>query len=453
MNPVPAGHTGDEAERRDQATELHGAGDLLAPRFDGMPHRRLRYLQAAVYGLIAAGLMVALAWAIAVARSSFRTVALGEADVIFHSVRASQHQLPGPLEMNLDRVLRDHRSLGLGCLAVLSPDRRVRGAAGDCPELRLLERVAAEWRPGDLWELGSGFAVIRPLLSPRRPPAGRRPPPPRFLLVGFEPVRAVELIDASRWSFVVGSVATGALVVAIAVFWRMSARVERQQRELEQDRLLASLGEMSAVLVHEVRNPLASLKGHAQVLLEDLGDGDPKRSQAEWVVREAARLEQLCEDLLGLVRSGGLRREGVDPVAILREAAQAVGAGRARLDTAAAPRRWSLDPLRMHEVLVNLIRNAVQASPADATVLASVASRDGALEFVVRDRGEGVAEGDAQHIFEPFRTGKSRGTGLGLAVARRIVEMHGGTIAVRNHPAGGAEFRVVLPAGPTGEET
>ena len=103
----------------------------------------------------------------------------------------------------------------------------------------------------------------------------------------------------------------------------------------------------------------------------------------------------------------------------------------------------------MHEVLGNLLRNALQAveeqPPDGQRVEASVGRANGALLFAVRDSGAGVPPGDEERIFEPFLTTKVHGTGLGLAVARRIVEMHGGSITVRNHPEGGAEFRVAIP--------
>ena len=99
----------------------------------------------------------------------------------------------------------------------------------------------------------------------------------------------------------------------------------------------------------------------------------------------------------------------------------------------------------MHQALVNLLRNAVEASPAGAHAVASVAREGESLGFRVRDRGLGVPTGDTERIFEPFYTTRAQGTGLGLAVARRIVELHGGAVTAHTHPEGGAEFRVVIP--------
>jgi two-component system sensor histidine kinase HydH len=216
---------------------------------------------------------------------------------------------------------------------------------------------------------------------------------------------------------------------------------EALERRLAHERRLASLGEMSAVLAHEIRNPLASLKGNAQLLAELLPEGAKPRAKADRVVAEAVRLENLTNDLLAFVRTGELARAPVDPAALLREAAASVGAEIA-VESTAAPASWSLDGPRMLQVLTNLIDNAVQAGPP---VRARVAASGRRLVFEVADRGPGVDPADAERIFEPFFTKRTQGTGLGLAVARRVVELHGGTIAVDAEPGGGARFRVEVP--------
>lgn len=124
--------------------------------------------------------------------------------------------------------------------------------------------------------------------------------------------------------------------------WRVTTRggdCVESVAAMERDRLLAKLGEMSAVLVHEIRNPLASLKGHAQLLLERLPERNGAYDQAAWIVRESVRLERLCEDLVSLFRSNRLDPVEVDPAGPLREAADAVGAERIWIDVRAAPPR------------------------------------------------------------------------------------------------------------------
>jgi two-component system sensor histidine kinase HydH len=194
---------------------------------------------------------------------------------------------------------------------------------------------------------------------------------------------------------------------------------------------------MSAVLAHEIRNPLASLKGNAQLLAQAAPEA--MKPKAERVVDEAVRLEKLTSDLLAFVRTGELSRDAVDPAALVREASSGLAV---EIDAADAPPTWSLDAARMREVMVNLLDNAVAAG---LPVRAAVRREAGRLVLEVIDHGPGVPAGDRERIFEPFFTGKTRGTGLGLAIARRIVELHGGAVAVDDAPGGGARFRVEIP--------
>jgi two-component system sensor histidine kinase HydH len=227
-------------------------------------------------------------------------------------------------------------------------------------------------------------------------------------------------------------------------------RQEHAELRHAEQRRLAALGEMSAVLAHEIRNPLASLKGHAQLLAEGLQDGSAQRRSADRVVSEAKRLERLASSLLDFVRTSQVELETVDPAELARECAAEAGAGRVDVEDAGAPPAWRLDALRMRQVLRNLVENALQASPPEARVTVRVAlaqgdSRGERLVYEVRDVGEGISAAVQERLFDPFHTTRTTGTGLGLAVARRIVELHGGTITGANDPAGGAVFRVFLP--------
>jgi two-component system sensor histidine kinase HydH len=203
---------------------------------------------------------------------------------------------------------------------------------------------------------------------------------------------------------------------------------------------LEGVAELSASLAHEIKNPLASLKGNAQLLASSLPAGEKPRAKAERVVDEAVRLEKLIQDLLAFVRTGTIERSAYDPAILARDAASAVQ-GEVVVE-AGAIRNFQLDGPRIREVLVNLIDNAVAAGPPVRVV---VAVEGGRLIYEIVDHGPGVPAGDRDKIFEPFHTGKTRGTGLGLAIAKRLVELHRGTIAVDDAPGGGARFRIVLP--------
>jgi two-component system sensor histidine kinase HydH len=285
---------------------------------------------------------------------------------------------------------------------------------------------------------------------PGAPGAGPPPPPPPavpLLVLEFEPVLANELQADARLTLAVGGAAALAFVVFAVVLTRVLRQRESLERTLEHGRRLAALGEMSAVLAHEIRNPLTSLKGHAQLLLEALPAEGREREKVERVVREAVRLETLTDDLLEFVRSGTIERRESDPGALLRAAAEEVDGARIVLHCDGAPKSWPIDARRLRQVLTNVLRNALQASPVEAKVDASVSLIGERLVFEVRDRGEGIPRGQEEAIFEPFHTGKVHGTGLGLAVARSVVERHGGMISAANHPEGGAVFRIAIPGG------
>jgi two-component system sensor histidine kinase HydH len=276
----------------------------------------------------------------------------------------------------------------------------------------------------------------RPLGSPGRPRSS--------IVIEFEPIASFELQRRALAGLWLASGAAALLATAALVLWQIGRRAERMQGELARQKHLATLGAMSAVLAHELRNPLASLKGHAQLLAEKVED--PKTgARVQRVVDEALRLESLMNDLLEFVRSGAVHPTASSPLEVLNAAVGTTKPERIEVAAAGAPERWSLDGARMQQVLINLLDNALAVTPDGAKVSASVAADGGELVYAVRDHGPGVPVPERARIFEPFHTTKIRGTGLGLAVARRIVELHGGRIEVDDAPGGGALFRVRLP--------
>ncbi|MEM9599084.1 MAG: ATP-binding protein, partial [Acidobacteriota bacterium] len=333
-------------------------------------------------------------------------------------------------------------------------------------------RPKGDFSPGPRRDLGPPPRRPRPrgdeLRSPDRRPPNRRPPdrdppdrdpedrrgprregPGNWLAVEFEASTARNLLQRTTGTLATGTAGALLLMVAVLLFWRQAKARESAQRRLEQREKLSALGEMSAVLAHEIRNPLASLKGHAQLLAERLPEDHPEGRKVKRIVREAARLEGLTSDLLDFVRTGELHTRPVDPVAFAEEVRREIDAERIHLHAEDAPPLWSFDPDRLRQVLTNLLRNALQASPPEAPVHLEVgvaqAQGERFLRMAVGDHGPGLPAGLEGSIFDPFVTTRTQGTGLGLAVSKRIVELHGGTLSGRNHPAGGAELEVRLP--------
>ncbi len=340
---------------------------------------------------------------------------------------------------------------GLRCLTVFEPDRRLRARRGDCVAPLGGPVGGPALRPGEPRPIGGGRLLMMHALPPLPTAPGAPPVPPdgphRFPFVIEYDAPPVAGLWAATYATSFASV-VAALVLVGATVWsrRLAERATTLRQALVREQHLATLGEAAAVLAHELRNPLSSIKGHAQLMEEQLADDPRGRERAAILVREALRLEDLCEELLDFVRAGRIERVESDPATILRDAARSVDGARIELHVDDAPPRWALDPLRMHQALSNLLENARQAAPHAASIASARREAD-TLVYEVRDHGPGIADDERARIFEPFHTTRVRGTGLGLAVARRVVELHGGRIVVRNHPEGGAVFEVRLPNG------
>lgn len=238
--------------------------------------------------------------------------------------------------------------------------------------------------------------------------------------------------------------------LGMAVVWLLRRQAAQEQRLARQNEL-ERLGEVGAVLAHEVRNPLAGIKGYGQLLEEQLPDGR-EREHARLVVREALRLEQLTDDILYYTRSDAALSSAGHPEAVVDQLTtllapqlESGGISFVRHIDSGAVVRCSNDAL--HRLLLNLLTNALQAMPEGGTVTLTVRAVGGMVELSVADTGPGIDPEMRAELFTPFRTSKARGAGLGLAVCRKIAESCGGSIHAADAPDGGALFLVKLPAG------
>lgn len=232
-------------------------------------------------------------------------------------------------------------------------------------------------------------------------------------------------------------------------------RLEEAARRCER---LAVVGELAAGMAHEIRNPLASIV--ASVDLLDLEAGRPVGHEGQVLLgvlkKEAKRINQLLTDFLKFARPRPLRLCRTDVNAILRGVGELArthpkNGGRVvvreALDTSLPVIEADADLLE--QALLNIAINALEAMPQGGelsllTTAAAPASDDG-VEIAIVDTGTGISEQERQRIFEPFHTTKPDGTGLGLAITYRVVEQHGGSIAVDSRPGAGTTVRVRLP--------
>lgn len=237
---------------------------------------------------------------------------------------------------------------------------------------------------------------------------------------------------------------TGGLLV---VFQDLT-ELRRLESELRQIDHLAGLGRLSAQLAHEVRNPLASMRGAAQMLATDLEGSSPARL-ASLILREADRLGALVEEYLRVARprTPVLRRQRLD--AVVHDTLEMLRADpllrTVRIEESLAETVGDVDAAQLKQVVINLVRNAADACKGKGLVRVTVASAGAGSRIAVWDSAGAVTDAVRPHLFEPFFTTKEGGTGLGLATSMTIIQAHGGTITIDSAPERGTSFVVELP--------
>lgn len=208
---------------------------------------------------------------------------------------------------------------------------------------------------------------------------------------------------------------------------------------------LAALGQLSAGLAHELRNPLSSIKGSAELLCRSAARGNPVAQElAQIIIEEAERTNSLVTRFLDFARPLEPRRQAVDVTQIIDRAAHRAGVPIIRNYSPDVP-RLNIDPELMEQVFLNLLTNASQASPPGAPITAVTRADDNLADISIVDRGCGIPPEKIDTIFNPFVTTKQNGVGLGLAIVSRIVDGHGGKMAVESAPGKGSVFHVLLP--------
>jgi signal transduction histidine kinase len=243
-------------------------------------------------------------------------------------------------------------------------------------------------------------------------------------------------------------------------FDRLLAHLEETRKKLAHSARLAMLGQLSASVAHELRNPLSGITMNARVLADELARAGISDSSLDRIIREADRMNIYLEELLDLA-SGEAKPETPHDLAALPplrldevgESALALVDGRCRHGGVGVRREWNPAALRVRadepqirQVILNLVLNALDAMPAGGTLtLSTGGGADGAVRLSVADTGKGVHVPEGADVFEPFVTTKSGGVGLGLYVSRRNVERHGGRIGYDSSETG-TTFWFELPA-------
>ena len=251
---------------------------------------------------------------------------------------------------------------------------------------------------------------------------------------------------ATRASAAMSKILILDMQLALDVYYQM-----RERRAIEKSEQLAAVGELAASIAHEVRNPLAGMKGALEVLRDELAVKPSNAEIVDELLAQIDRLEQLVRDLLTFARPRALNRQPFDLQELLdrllRRYKESVDAAGITIHRIYGPGTGSVtaDLQQMEQVFLNLIHNAVQAMERGGTLTVSTQDGGGVTAISFSDDGKGIPPGDLGRIFQPFFTTKHRGSGLGLPIVKKILEAHGGSIEVSTEPGVGTIAVVSLP--------
>ena len=228
----------------------------------------------------------------------------------------------------------------------------------------------------------------------------------------------------------------------------LTARV-RMEAQLREQSALTRLGEMAAVVAHEVKNPLTGIRGAIQVIGGRLPAGSKDATIAKEIIARIDALNDLMKELLLFARPPKPRLAAVEIMALLNLVVDLVRQDPAlrdlHIDVVGSPRTIDADAELLKIVVQNLVLNGAHAMQASGRIVVAVTDADGACEIAVADAGPGIPLEVREKLFTPFFTTKARGTGLGLSTAKGFVEAHGGSISVECPPPGGTIVTIRLP--------
>lgn len=227
-------------------------------------------------------------------------------------------------------------------------------------------------------------------------------------------------------------------------------KAEDMRLQLERSHKMSLVGQIAAGMAHEIKNPLASIKGAVEILCEDGTSSKDKEEFKAIVLKEVKRINSSVTDFLEFARPG-------ETVLAKLNLAEVVRSSLKQIQTQAAKREIAVvsdiedrvmvmaDEEKIHQVLLNLLLNAVEASPDGSSITVSLQPSDTEGLISVKDSGPGISNENLSRVFEPFFTTKSSGTGLGLAIAKSIIDRHHGQVHLENVPGGGAVAEIRLP--------
>lgn len=246
---------------------------------------------------------------------------------------------------------------------------------------------------------------------------------------------------------------TGGMVILV----RDITRLKRLSEEINQNKRLASLGQIASAIAHEIRNPLSSIRGLTQFLLQSSPEDNEQKSDLKVIIKEVDRLNELINQVLDFSRPKKLNftcfalGETIEELVNLLKSESREKEIRFQLSLECPHHNIFADRAQIRRALMNVILNSIQAVSPKGEIAISLKSalyRDQeAVLISIKDNGAGISEEELAHIFDPFFTTRSQGTGLGLSIAYNIIEMHQGTIAIESAPGQGTLVKIFIPSG------
>jgi signal transduction histidine kinase len=310
-------------------------------------------------------------------------------------------------------------------------------------QLRFLDEIHTELAVTALLAVGLAtllsFAVARTITRPLAAITGVM----RDVALTGDLTRKIVLRTNNRWDD------EDAQLLA-STFNTLTDSVSRAQREMSQRERLSSLGQLSTVIAHEIRNPLMIIKAALHTLRRPAATAEEVREVAADIDGEVTRLNRIVNDVLDFARPITFQTAETDLNALCQESALAAQATRGvQVEMHADPGAGTIvtDAERLRAALVNVLVNARHAVEGQATQRVTLTTRrDGdSVSIAVADTGVGIERSDLPRIFDPYFTTKRGGTGLGLPITKNIVEGLGGSVAADSHPGRGTEIRMTLP--------
>ena len=242
--------------------------------------------------------------------------------------------------------------------------------------------------------------------------------------------------------------------ILLVIVDRKQRRLVEANEQLAHNEKVATLGRVAAQVAHEVRNPLTGLLLYSEHLKTKI-DGKLPHSDAQLIDKIIDTINNLTattEQILNFARPVTLAPRRVDVNQVARDVVQLLSTEisahsiETKLDLDSSPVAGMLDEPSIRATTLNLVLNAVQAMPAGGQLTISTSKSSNKLLMVIRDTGSGISPDRIKQIFEPFSTTKSRGLGLGMPYAQKIIQQHGGKIVVESEPGKGTDVRIELPS-------